>query len=194
MRKKVTVSVLLLLTLISASSVIAISQANVKPKPDYVIYNLKIIINPALSPPPTSTDSSNFPVVVTDGYVPDTAIVSASATINGVVYTYPSDFDYSYSYHEELNVVTGAGLEMVQETLTFNNLHGHPTLIGRTEEKVTGEIISPTTDVSHLEILGNFQLTGTKMFSDVQGSGTGMLGVDTGYVVYHFAWISGWPQ
>jgi hypothetical protein len=48
-------------------------------------------------------------------------------------------------------------------------------------------------DISKLEILGNFQLTGTGKFSDVEGSGTGMIGQSTGLVVYHFAWISGWP-
>jgi hypothetical protein len=157
-----------------------------------VDYILKIYIDPTKLPPPTSTDTTSEPgFVILDGSVPDTAIVMpTSATINGVVYAYPSDFDYTYSYHVELNIATGNGLEMVQETLTFNHLPGHPTLLGRAEEKVTAEF---PTDISHLEILGNFQLTGTKMFSDVAGSGTGMFGQSTGLVVYHFAWISGWP-
>jgi hypothetical protein len=186
-----TVAIIALLT----SSIVVVSQAWMSPKPKYVTYVLKISVKIPAAAVVTHTDSSNFPVVVSDGYVPDTGIVpvATNVTINGVVYTFPKDFDYSYTYHLELNVVTGYGLEMIQETLTFNHLPGHPTLNGRTEEKVSGRIMSPSLDISHLEIVGNFQLTGTGMFSKVEGSGTGMIGVSTGMTVYHFAWISGWP-
>jgi hypothetical protein len=193
-KKKVLMLTVVAILALLTSSIVVVSQGWMSPKPKYVTYVLKIRVNPTAAVV-THTDSSNFPVVVTDGYVPDTGIVpvATNVTINGVVYTFPADFDYNYTYHLELNVVTGYGLEMVQETLYFKNLHGHPTLNGRTEEKVSGEIRSPTLDISHLEIVGNFQLTGTKMFSNVEGSGTGMIGQSTGLVVYHFAWISGWP-
>jgi hypothetical protein len=138
-------------------------------------------------------DTSDFPVVIQEIYSTDAAIVSASVTINGVAYTYPKDFDYSYTGHMELNYVTGYGLDIIQEKLTFKNLPGHPTLNGRAEEKVSGLILSPTMDISHWEEFGNFQLTGTKMFSNVQGNGAAMGGVSTGYVVRHFGLISDWP-
>ena len=194
MRKKIMMiaTVIILAALIASVFVITQAGAFINPKPEYVIYELNVTLSPT-GAVYTHVDSSGFPVVVSDGYVPDTAIVAASATINGVVYSYPKDFDYNYTFHVVLNEVTGYGIEMVQETLAFKNLPGHPTLIGRTEEKVSGEILSPTVDVSHLEVAGNFQLTGTGMFRNVQGSGYATIGVSTGFVVYHFAWISGWP-
>ena len=193
MKRKILLVSIIALTLYSASSLIAMSQAGSrKPKPEYVIYDFKVSINPA-GVVNTLMDTSGFPVVVQEIYSTEAAIVSASVTINGVVYTYPKDFDYSYTDHVELNVVTGSGLDMVQETLTFNHLPGHPTLNGRAEEKVNGLILSPTMDISHWEEFGNFQLTGTKMFSNVQGNGAAMVGVSTGYVVRHFGLISDWP-
>ncbi len=54
----------------------------------------------------------------------------------------------------ELNYATGCGLDIIQETLTFKNLPGHPTLNGLAEEKVTGLFLLPTLDISHYEVLG----------------------------------------
>jgi hypothetical protein len=36
-------------------------------------------------------------------------------------------------------------------------------------------------------------VTGTGMFRNVEGYGTGMLGQSTGLVVRHFALVKGWP-
>ena len=83
----------------------------------------------------------------------------------------------------------GFGFMLIQETLYFKHLPGNPTLNGRTEEKAT----SYRPPYANFEFNGNFQLTGTKMFSSVEGYGTAAFGASTGFVSYHFAQISGWP-
>jgi hypothetical protein len=40
-------------------------------------------------------------------------VVQANVTINGMVYTYPEDFDYNYTAHLELNYETGYGLIII---------------------------------------------------------------------------------
>jgi hypothetical protein len=107
-RKMLIIITAVLLTVLAASSFFAISQAYsfATPKPEYVSYILKVTLSPT-AVVDTSTDSSNYPVVVQDGYVPATGIISATATINGVVYAYPEDFVYNYTFHSELNVVSG---------------------------------------------------------------------------------------
>jgi hypothetical protein len=172
----------------------AMRTPSAKPEPEYVDYVLKMTFNPSVPGRViTHEDSSKYPVVISDVYIPDTALATADVTIRGVVYTFPKDFDYDYTVHSELNEVTGNGFELIKETLYFKNLPEHPTLMGRAEEKGSGCIFSPSLDLSHAEMFGNFQLTGTGMFKNVEGSGFGMWGVSTGYVVYHFALIKGWP-
>jgi len=191
--KTVLASVLVISTFL-VTTIVATSQAGLlcKPKPEYAIYDFKVSINVA-GVVTTLMDTSAFPVVVQEVSSTATAIISANVTIDGVLYTYPKDFDYNYSGHMELNYITGYGLDIVQDTLTFKNLPGHPTLKGRAEEKVTGLILSPAMDISHWEEFGNFQLTGTKTFVNVQGNGAAMCGVSTGLLVRHFGLISGWP-
>jgi hypothetical protein len=166
-----------------------------KPEPEYVDYVLRLVFLPTMADKMVISheDNSKYPVVVTDAYVPNTALATANVTIKGVVYTFPKDFDYDYTFHSELNEVIGYGYDMIKETLYFKNLPGHPTLMGRAELKASGLIYSPSLDLSHVEVFGNFQLTGTGIFKNVKGSGIAMMGVSTGYVVYHLAWIKGWP-
>lgn len=192
MKKKVLMLATVVILALLTSSIVVVSQACMSPKPKYVIFDLKLSLNP-YAIVNTFTDTSNFPVVVTEGYMGDGGVVQANVTINGVLYTYPKDFDYNYTGHSELNYATGCGLDIIQETLTFKNLPGHPTLNGLAEEKVTGLFLLPTLDISHYECWGNYQVTGTKMFSNVNGDGTAMLGQSTGLVVRHFALIKGWP-
>jgi hypothetical protein len=184
-----TVAILVVLT----SSVVVVSAWHfVKPKPEYVVFDLKLRLN-ARATVTTFTDASNYPTVVTESYMTDGGVVQANVTINGVVYTYPEDFDYNYTAHLDLNYETGNGFIIIQETLTFNNLPGHPTLKGRAEEKATGLILVPEVDISNLEYFGNYQISGTKMFRNVQGDGMGMEGQSTGLVARHFGLIKGWP-
>jgi hypothetical protein len=184
----------------------AMRTPSVKPEPEYVNYILKLTFNPSMSGMVIPhEDNSKYPVVITDAYIPNTALLTAEATIRGVVYTFPKDFDFDYNVHGELNEVTGNGFELIKETLYFKNLPGHPTLIGLAEEKCSGCIVSPNIDLTkvasaqeqartiHMEFFGNFQLTGTGIFKNVEGSGIGMFGVSTGFVVIHAAPIKGWP-
>ncbi|MGZ4851157.1 MAG: hypothetical protein ACXV2C_07240 [Candidatus Bathyarchaeia archaeon] len=194
MRMKTVLASALVLSTILVTSILATSQAGLlcKPKPEYAIYDFKVSINPT-GAVTTLMDTSGFPVVIQEIYSTAATIVSANVTIDGVVYTYPKDFDYNYSGHMELNYVTGNGVDIIQDTITFKNLLGHPTLKGRAEEKISGLILSPTMDISHWEEFGNFQLTGTKMLLNVQGNGAAMCGVSTDLMVRHIGLISGWP-
>ena len=164
-------------------------------KPEYVDYVLRMIFAPTMADKMVTKheDNSRYPVVITDAYVPNTALATANVTIRGTVYTFPKDFDYDYVFHSELNEVTGSGFDMIRETLYFKNLPRHSTLMGLAELKSSGCIYSPSVDFSHVENFGNFQLVGTGIFKDVKGSGVAMMGVSTNYVVYHIAWIRGWP-
>jgi hypothetical protein len=71
-------------------------------------------------------------------------------------------------------------------------LLGHPTLKGRAEEK-SGLFMFPELDLSNYETIGNYQISGTKLFGNVVGDGTAMEGQSTGLVVRHFDLIKGWP-
>jgi hypothetical protein len=193
MRRKKLIPTALIILAILISSIVAVSASQlVKSKQEYVIFDLKLTLNP-MATETTFSDFSNFPVVVMESYMTEGGIVQADVTINGVVYTYPEDFDYNYTSHLELNYETGYGLIIIQETLTFNNLPGHPTLNGRAEEKATGLILSPVPNIDNLEYFGNYQLSGTKMFENVQCDGTAMEGQSTGLVARHFGLIKGWP-
>lgn len=191
-RKKLFVVTLAILAILTSSIVAVSAWRFVKPKPEYVVYDLKVKLNP-MAAVTTFTDDSNYPIIVTDSYMTDGGVVQANVTINGEVYTYPEDFDYNYTAHLDLNYETGNGLIIIQETLTFKKLPGHPTLKGRAEEKATGLIIIPEIDISNLEYFGNYQISGTRMFRNVEGDGMGMEGQSTGLVARHFGLIKGWP-
>jgi hypothetical protein len=191
-RKKLMLATVAILAILT-SSIVAVSAWHfVKPKPEYVIFDLKLTLN-VMASETTFYDDTNYPVVVMESYMTEGGVVQADVTINGVVYTYPEDFDYNYTSHLELNYQTGYGLIIIQETLTFKKLPGHPTLNGRAEEKATGLILDPAVDITNLEYFGNYQLSGTKMFRNVQGDGSAMEGQSTGLVARHFGLIKGWP-
>jgi hypothetical protein len=191
-RKKLTLATVAIMAILT-SSILAVSAWHfAKPKQEYVVFDLKLILDP-LASETTYYDDSNYPVVITESYMTEGCVVQADVTINGVVYTYPEDFDYTFTSHLDLNYETGNGLIIIQETITFKNLPGHPTLNGRAEEKATGLVLSPAIDISNLEYFGNYQISGTKMFKNVQGDGAAMEGQSTGLVVRHFGLIKGWP-
>jgi hypothetical protein len=191
-KKKLILASVALLAILTSSIVVVSAWHYRKPKQEYVVYDLKLRLNPMASVT-TFTDASNYPIIVTDSYMTDGGVVEANVTINGEVYTYPEDFDYNYTAHLDLNYVTGNGFIIIQEKLTFNHLPGHPTLKGRAEEKATGLILIPEIDISNLEYFGNYQISGTKMFGNVEGDGMGMEGQSTGLVTRHFGLIKGWP-
>jgi len=192
MNRKILVASIVVLVAVLSSSLVVVSQASFGGfLSSYVDYTFRLTMNPNATDARviTSVDASNYPIVVIEGYYTNASIVTANVTINDVTYVYPDDFDYNFIFHLELNNATGFGLMMVQETLRFTNLPGNPTLCGRTEEKATN-YMAPYTD---FEFNGAFQVTGTKMFRWVEGEGIGAFGATTGFVVYHFAQIRGWP-
>ncbi len=163
-------------------------------KPEYVDYVLKMSIDSKMGENTAyKEDRSRFPVVVTDGYYSKTATGQVNVTIKGVVYTVSQDFDYEYCFHSELNEVSGNGFDMIKEILHFKNLPGNPTLTGLAVVKSSSVIYSPKADLSHAENVGNYQLVGSGIFKDVVGSGIAMFGRSTDNIVYHIAWIKGWP-
>ena len=138
-------------------------------------------------------DRSKYPIVITEAYVPKAALSTATATIKNFTYLSEKDFDLDYIFHGELNEETGYGFELIKEKLCFKNLPGCPTLIGLAEEKSSGAIPSEKADMSKLEMFGSFQIVGTGIFKNVQGTGIAMFGASTGFVVHHIALVKGWP-
>jgi hypothetical protein len=190
-RKILIVSIIVLLAVLTSSLMVASQASFGKQSSKYVDYTFRLTVNTNATGAMviSSIDTSSYPVVVIEGYYTNASIVTANVTINDLTYVYPDDFDYNFSFHFELNNVTGFGLMLVQETLYFKNVPGNPTLCGLTEEKAT-DYIAPYTN---FEFIGNFQVTGTKMFRCVEGYGTATFGASSGFVVYHFAQVSGWP-
>jgi len=188
--KKVLILITAVLVGVLASSILVMSLAGacLNPKPEYVMYDFRTLQTSGVVTNEKVTGST----VVLDEYFPDTTIVTANATINGVTYYYPQDFDYNVTVHLEFDSVTGYGICMLYETLYFNNLPwGHSscsTLVGMASEKASGLTSHATSEFN-----GYFQLTGTGIFRNVQGSGIAMKGVSTNMNSWHIAWISGWP-
>jgi hypothetical protein len=164
------------------------------PELEYVNYILKMTFTPRMVTDLliANEDRTKYPMVVTDAYVPGSTVLTATATIKNSTYTYPKDFDFDYTFHSELNEGTGYGFELIKEKLYFKNLPGEPTLMGLAEEKSSG-VSDEISEISHIEMFGNFQLRGTGIFNNVKGSGIAIFGASTGFVVHHIAWIKGWP-
>ena len=184
--KKVLISAITLLTLVVASSIIAVTQAGLlcAPKPQYVLYDFKE--GGAPNTAETLIDNSGFPTIIIEGY-PKT-IEACNVTIGGVLYKYPNDFDYNYTYHFEFNALTGDGWGTISETLTFKRLIGKPAINGWETVTITG-FVAPYTNA---RFAGQFQLTGTKQLSNVEGFGIGESATSIGGV-RHFGLIKGWP-
>jgi hypothetical protein len=130
------------------------------------------------------------PFLVINGYRPASGIISANVTINGVMYTYPKDFNYSETFHLESNMLTNKSVFVVTSTYTFN-MAGNPTITEWMTMQVTTVNNVTTTDD------GVFYLTGTGKFSDVGGGGfTVSTSDDTTHTDYarHIGLIKGWPM
>ena len=196
-RKTTLVLTMALLTVLSASSIIATAQAwwPHKPKPEYVGYTLELInYEGAL----TYIDTSGAPsLIIFEGVAGE--IVDCTITIDDTVYTYPDDFNYNHSYHLEFNVITGEGFARSESTLTFK-WPGHPTITTWAVSRVSGVRIYPNgTYVAPEEVKyeGTFEISGTKQFSSFEG-----FGLDETYLmppdyklnyIKQMGYIKGWP-
>ncbi len=196
-RKTILIVTVALLMVLSASSIIAVSQAwwFQKPKSEYVDYDLKVVYGPVTV---TYVDASGAPkLVIVEHIIEDAS--ECTITIDDEVYSYPDDFDITAIHHIELNALTGNGLVRTVGTFTFK-LPGHPTLMFLGVARITGFLQTPDGTLINPEDFrgqGDFELTGTKRFSRVEGFGLGDTIFNppeyTNQYVHQIGYIKGWP-
>jgi hypothetical protein len=194
-RRTILVVTVALLMVLSASSIIAISQAWWKPKPEYVGFDLKVIYGPVTI---TYVDASGAPELVIVEHIIETA-VECTVAIDDKVYSYPDDFDISVTHHVELNALTGNGLVRTVGTFTFK-LPGKPTLTYWGVARITGLWQTPEGTLINPQDFrgqGEFQLSGTKLFNRVEGFGLGDTVFNppeyTNQYVHQIGFIKAWP-
>lgn len=172
--------VVLAVTLFRASMIGTVTANRGQTMKQYVNYELNAVLSS-----PITTVVMNPPMLIVDGYRPASGIQSCVITINGEDYVYPDDFQYSENFHLEMNTVTHTGTITVKTVFTFN-FPGNPTIT----EWVSGTAVNTPTST---EFDGTFYLTGTKMFTPVDGGGImdsyGMSGTD---YATHTGLIKGW--
>jgi hypothetical protein len=192
-RRTILIVTVALLMVLSASSIIAISQAWWKPKPEYVGYDLKVVFG---QPTGVDVDNSGAPELIILEHV--VGAIEANVTIDDNVYSYPDDFDIIVTHHVEFNAITGKGLCRNEGIITFK-LHGCPTLtywgVARLKDfrvAPDGTFISP----EDFRAEGDFKLTGNKRLSNVDGFGLGEVYFAppeyTHQYVHQFGYIKGW--
>jgi len=195
-RKTIMVSIVAL-TLLLLASMLATSEAGWfnKPKPEFYGFDSKIVFGSSTI---VSVDDSDAPeLVIIESYP---SIVDCNITIDDKVYYYPDDFDFVASHHMELNPVTGNALVRSEGTFVFK-MAGRPTLSFWGMARVTGwhslpdgSLLAPENVLSQ----GEFELTGTKKLSQVEGFGLG----DGNFVapdyanmyIHQLGFIKGWSR
>ena len=196
-RKNILILTISLLTLLVASSAIAVSQAwwpHIS-KSEYVGYDLKVVYGPVTV---TYVDASGAPELVIVEHIIENAS-ECTITIDDEVYSYPNDFDIAATHHIELNALTGNGLVRTDGTFSFK-LPGRPTLAFWGVARITGFLQTPDGTLINPEDFrgqGEFELTGTKCFSKVEGFGLGDTMFNppeyTNQYVHQIGFIKGWP-
>lgn len=152
----------------------------------YVEYRVEgVLVNPVII-----NRTINPPLIIIDGYRPANGVQSLNVTINGVMYTYPDDFNYSETFRVETNQLTNKSVFVVTSTMTFNS-PGNPTITEwmTMQATLTGNVTTADD--------GTFFLTGTGKFSQVSGGGFVVsTGDRTAGIDYarHIGLIKGWPQ
>jgi hypothetical protein len=196
-RKNVLLLAITLVVLLSASSVIAVSQAwgLRKPNKEYVSYDLKVVYG---SVTVTYVDASGAPELIIIEHAVESAI-EATITIDNEVHSYPGDFDIAVTHHIELNALTGEGLVRTAGEFTFNT-PSKPTLAFWGVARITGFLQTPDGTLINPEDFrgqGQFELTGTKLFNKVEGFGLGDTifypPEYTNQYVHQIGYIKGWP-
>jgi hypothetical protein len=199
-RRTVLTSIVVISTLLIASSIIAISQAwwPQKPKPKYVGYEVEATVGPSII---TDFDPSGAPNIAIEGT--HDSLLEGTITINDKVYSYPDDFEWTAYFHIEVNAITGEGFIRSVNTFTFK-LRGRPAITCWIISRITGMTLSPAGELvapQNIKFEGSFQLSGTNQFDKVEGFGLEkghmipIQGDETTYTnnVHHFGFIKGWP-
>lgn len=196
MKRRTTIlSVLVLVVVLAVSAVFQVSQAvnQEKTGKGFLRYDLSIIFG---TPTFLSIDDSGAPELIKMVTQPE--ILDCNLTIDDTVYYYPDDYAITVIQISELNPITGEGLIRAEATMTFNVL-GNATLsfagvsrIAGWQSLPNGVIISP----ENAKAEGQFELTGTKRLSDVEGFGIGNTNfIPSDYVnlyVRQMGYIKGW--
>lgn len=151
----------------------------------YVSYRFDAILTN-----PVANVTGAPPFLVINGYRTAAGIISANVTIDGVLYTYPKDFNYSETFHVESNMITNKSYYVVTSVFTFN-MPGNPSITEWMTMQATNVNNVTTTDN------GVFYLTGTGKFCEVSGGGfiasAGNATIRTDYA-RHIGLIKGWPM
>jgi hypothetical protein len=195
-RRNIVLFAITLGVLLSASSIIAVSQAwgPKKPTKEYVGYDFKVAYG---SVTVTYVDASGAPeLIIVDHRVDNT--VWATLTIDDEAYSYPNDFDIAVTHHVEFNALTGEGLVRTEGTFTFK-VHGHPTMTFWGVARMTGFWQAPDGTLTNPEDFrgqGQFKLTGTNRLNNVDGFGFGDTIFNppeyTNQYVHQIGFIKGW--
>jgi len=183
--KRKSVSIIILTTILLASSMLAVTQAWwQRDRSEYVTYDLMQDEGPSVI---ISMDNSSFPIVVVESI---SSMIAGNITIGDKMYTYPDDFTYNDTLYIERNVITGEGIVRVHKVFTFN-VQGNPTLESWLVVRMTGLILDPNTgqpvNPANIHTEGQFKLTGTRRFASVDG-----FGLERDF--HHFGFIKGWPM
>lgn len=194
-RKTVLFLTLAMVTVLSTSSMVSLSQAwwpTVYPKPDYVGYSMKAICGPSVI---TYVDASAAPtLVILEAMCGE--VIDCNITIGDKVYYYPDDFDYTYTNYMEINAITGEGIGRVETTITFHT-PWQPIITVWGISRMTDFGFKPdgtnaTPETARAE--GEYKLTGTR--NNMEG-----FGVSEAYFLspehvdlytYEFGYIKGW--
>jgi hypothetical protein len=197
MRRK-TISVLaaaILVIVLVTSPVLLMTAAHLQtPDQSYVGFDSKLVPSPSIS---TYVDNSSLPNLLVRDLVTNSLYVG-NITINGHVYVYPNDFNYSSNLHVELNPNTGNGFARNNCTIVFN-VPGQPILMTWIVVKFSGLYVLPngTTIAQNYTGYSTFKLTGTGITSQVDGFGIGeAYYIPPNYTQqfqHAFGYIKGWP-
>ena len=184
MNRKTLFAVVLLSTFLLATLFIGTVAANRgQTKKQYVDYMSQGVLTSAVA----TVDSSNSPNLVITGYRTASGIQSYIVTVNGEEYSYPEDIvGYAENFRLEVNAITGTGVIEVKTVLTFN-LPGNPTVT----EWISGQVTRTSATTTDFD--GVFYVTGTKMFTKLEGGGIMDAYMESGTdYATHTGLIKGW--
>jgi hypothetical protein len=197
--KRTVLASLALIAVLAASAMLLVPQAQTDSQStaqDYVGYETRIIQN---EPTILSIDNSSMPQLLIIEQQID-GLTEGNLTINGQVYVYPDDFNFSSYQYVALNPMTGEGFVRINGNITLN-MTEPSTLCHWVVAHFTGLLLDPNGTMlapENYTSTSTFRLSGTGMLSDVDGFGVGVSSfVPPNYTtqaIHQFGFIKGWPD
>jgi hypothetical protein len=187
-RKSLVIAFVLLSAILLVSPLIGtVAACRARDKENYACYKSDWILGRDI----VTHDEVVNGIEIVDGTRDPLGIFKAAVTINDKEYSYPKDFSYIDTWHLELDLTTYSGPLTAKCVLTFN-LPGKPTITESLTTKI--QYLSPTEAVYQ----GGFTLTGTKMFSKVEGRGiesayNALYNGENALYATHMGIIKNWP-